>query len=52
MKEKTSEVVIKNVRSTFSGRKGILTEVTNDGYKILLDIGVEIYFNEGEFDLL
>lgn len=46
------KVSIKNTRNQFSGREGIITEVDHYSYLILLDIGVEFYFQEGEFDLL
>jgi len=53
MKEKTgSEVEIKYIFGhQFSGRTGTITEVDNNGFNVLLDLGVEIYFNESEIEL-
>jgi hypothetical protein len=53
MKEKETVVVKEIFGYQFSGRKGIITEVdNNNGFNVLLDLGVEIYFNESEIELL
>lgn len=47
------EVIIKTIfGNQFSGRTGIITEVDNNGFNILLDLGVAIYFNESDIELL
>lgn len=52
MKEQ-EKVVVKGIFGhQFSGRTGIITEVDNNGFNVLLDLGVEIYFNEDEIKLL
>ena len=51
MKEKEKVVVKEVFGYQFSGRKGIITEVDNNGLSVLLDLGVEIYFNESEIEL-
>ena len=51
MKEKETVVVKEIFGYQFSGRKGIITEVDNNGFNVLLDLGVEIYFNEDEIEI-
>ncbi len=47
------EVIIKTIfGNQFSGRTGIITEVDNDGFNVLLDLGVAIYFNESDIEVL
>ena len=47
------EVIIKTIfGNQFSGRTGIIKEVDNDGFNVLLDLGVSIYFNESDIELL
>ena len=52
MKEKEQVMVKEVFGRQFSGRTGIITGVDNNGFNVLLDLGVEIYFNEGEIKLL
>lgn len=52
MREKETVVVKEIFGYQFCGRKGIITEVDNNGFNVLLDLGVEIYFNESEIELL
>lgn len=52
MKEQEQVVVKEIFGYQFSGRTGIITGVDNNGFNVLLDLGVEIYFNESEIELL
>jgi hypothetical protein len=51
------QVVVKDIFGyLFSNKKGIITEIgTNDDrayYRVLLDLGVELYFDEDEIEPL